>query len=124
MIRDFEDLEVWQKAHELTLMVYKITKDFPSEEKFGLVSDMRRAAISVENNIAEGFGRRTTKDFINFLFKSFGSLLETRSMTRVSFDIKYISDEQFNILMDQISSVHMMLNKLISVLQRKIDPIT
>jgi four helix bundle protein len=123
MIKNFEELEVWQKAHELTLMVYKITKDFPPEEKFGLVSDMRRAAVSIENNIAEGFGRRTTKDFINFLYKSFGSLFETRSMTRVGKDLQFINLNQFNELMGKIQSIHMMLNKLISSLENKKHPI-
>lgn len=123
MIQNFEDLIVWQKAHELTLMVYKITKDFPSEEKFGLISDMRRAAVSVENNIAEGFGRRTTKDFINFLFKSFGSLFEVRSMTRVSKDLQFINLKQFDELIAKIQSIHMMLNKLISSLENKKLPI-
>jgi four helix bundle protein len=123
MVQEFEDLEVWQKAHELTLMVYKITKGFPPEEKFGLVSDMRRAAVSIENNIAEGFGRRTTKDYINFLYKSLGSALELRSMVRVSRDLEYINYEQFNDLIKRVISVKMMLRKLVSSLESKISPI-
>ncbi len=124
MVKEFEDLMVWQKAHELTLFTYKVTKSFPTTEKFGLISQMCRAAISVENNIAEGFGRRTTKDYINFLYKSLGSLLEVRSMTRVSKDLSLINLEQFNKLLEVNLSIKMMLRKLISSLEKKEQPIT
>jgi len=123
MIQDFEDLKVWQRAHQLALVIYKITKLYPDEEKFGIISQLRRAAISIGNNIAEGFGRRTTKDFINFLYKSFGSLLEVRSMIHISKDLGFINQKQFSNLMNEIIIIHKMLNKLISSLESKKVPI-
>ncbi len=74
----FEYIEVWKKAHQLVLNVYKITKDFPPEEKFGLVSQMRRAAVSIPANIAEGFKKRTLRDKSNFYNIAQGSLEELR----------------------------------------------
>ena len=66
-IQSFKDLTVWQKAHSLTLLVYKITKNFPAEEKFGIVSQLRRAVSSVPTNIVEGFKRRGPRDFSHFV---------------------------------------------------------
>ena len=71
-IKDFKDLKVWQKSHELALEIYKTTVKFPPEEKFGLVSQMRRASVSIAANIAEGFAKRGKKDKMNFSFKAEG----------------------------------------------------
>ena len=101
-------------------MTYKVTKSFPSEERFGLISQLCRAAISVENNIAEGSGRRTTKDYVHFLYNSLGSLFEVYSMIRVSKDLNYVTDNQLNNFNKTILSVKMMLKKLISALQSRI----
>src|SRR3989338_2698991 len=75
-ILSYKDLVVWQKGIELVSLIYKISKRFPSEERFGLVSQMQRAAVSVPSNIAEGRGRRSRKDFIQFLYFALGSLAE------------------------------------------------
>ncbi|MEW6002141.1 MAG: four helix bundle protein [Nitrospirota bacterium] len=88
----FEDLEVWKKAHELVLKIYKITKDYPTEEKFGLVSQMRRAAISIPANISEGFKKRTLKDKANFYNIAQGSLEELRYYLILSKDLEYYKD--------------------------------
>ncbi|MBN2086782.1 four helix bundle protein [Candidatus Peregrinibacteria bacterium] len=101
-------------------MTYKATKLFPNEERFGLVSQLCRAVISVENNIAEGSGRRTKKDFIHFLYNSLGSLFEVYSMIRVCNDLNYISNEQVNDFNKTILSVKMMLKKFISALSSKV----
>lgn len=77
--RTFEDLEVWQKARGLTLQIYKLTKKFPPEERYGLVPQMRRAVISVSSNIAEGFARQQTKDKEHFYVMASGSLSELLS---------------------------------------------
>ena len=119
MMSEFENLEVWQRSHELTIMIYKVARLFPSEEKFGLVSQLCRAVISVENNIAEGSGRRTPKDYVHFLYNSLGSLFEVYSMVRVGKDLDYIDENQYNSLNKTILSVKMMLKKLISVLSLK-----
>jgi len=76
-IRRFEDLKVWQKSHELAPEVYKLTQQFPNEEKFGLTSQIRRSAVSVAANIAEGSKRRHLKEYIQMLYISHGSLSET-----------------------------------------------
>ena len=88
----FEDLEVWKKAHKLVLEIYRVTRDFPVDERFGLVSQMRRAAISIAANIAEGFKKRTLKDKSNFYNISQGSLEEVRYYLMLSLDLGYLKD--------------------------------
>ncbi len=110
----FEDLKVWQKAHELCLLVYRITKDFPPEEKFGLVSQMRRAAVSVAANLAEGFKRRTKRDKAHFYNTSQSSLEELRYYFILSKDLGLRADvPEAGELFDHIGR---MLNRLIDSL--------
>ncbi|MCK9431890.1 MAG: four helix bundle protein [Candidatus Omnitrophica bacterium] len=110
----FEDLKVWQKSHELTLLVYKITKDFPGDEKFCLVSQMRRAAVSVSANIAEGFKRRGKKDKINFYNISQGSLTELYNYMILGKDLDYIDRRIFEQIKPHFDQIGKMLNGLIS----------
>jgi len=91
-ITRFEDLSVWQKAHQLVLQVYRITGSFPAEERFGLSSQMRRAAVSVPANLAEGFKKRGVKDKLNFYNIAQGSLEELRYYLILSKDLGYLSD--------------------------------
>jgi len=91
-LQRFEDLSVWQKAHELTLMVYRVSARFPREEQFGLVSQMRRAAVSVPANIAEGFKKRSRPDKVKFYNISQGSLKELRYYLILSRDLGYTTD--------------------------------
>ncbi len=115
--KTFEDLKVWQKAHELCLLVYKITRDFPSEEKFGLVSQMRRAAVSVAANLAEGFKRRTKRDKAHFYNTSQSSLEELRYYFILSKDLGFkVETSEINELFDHIGR---MLNRLIDSLNRE-----
>ncbi|HTW92065.1 MAG TPA: four helix bundle protein [bacterium] len=88
----FEDLSVWQRAHELTLVVYRMTARFPREEQFGLVSQMRRAAVSVPANIAEGFKKRSSPDKVRFYNISQGSLEELRYYLLLSRDLGYVTN--------------------------------
>ncbi|MDO8497662.1 MAG: four helix bundle protein [bacterium] len=87
----FEKLEVWKKAHQLVLLIYKVTQHFPREEKYGLVDQMRRAGVSIVANIVEGNIRQYKKEFLQFLYVSKGSLEELRYFTILSYDLKYIS---------------------------------
>ena len=80
VVRDFQDLVVWQKSVDLIVDLYSATRSFPSEERFGITAQLRRAAISIASNIAEGNGRGTTKDYIRFLSISRGSIYEVRSL--------------------------------------------
>jgi len=93
-IARFEDLSVWQKAHQLVLQVYRITGSFPAEERFGLTSQMRRAAVSVPANLAEGFKKRGVKDKLNFYNIAQGSLEELRYYLILSKDLGYLSDNR------------------------------
>lgn len=93
-LRSFEDLDAWQAAHQTTLAVYRATKMFPKEELFGLTSRMRRAAVSVEANLAEGFGRSSEPDFARFARIADGSLQQLKCLMRGASDLGYASDEQ------------------------------
>ncbi len=110
----FDDLEVWKLSHELTLEVYKLTRKFPSEERFRLIDQLCRAAASVPTNICEGTGRSTNKDFIHFLYISRGSLQETKYLILLAKDLGYITIEENNSLVDRCYKVGKLLNSLIN----------
>ena len=93
-VERFEDLRVWQEAREIVNLVYRLTTRFPSSERYGLASQMQRAAVSTMSNIAEGFERGTTKEFINFLYIAKGSNGEVRSQAYVALDLGYISQTE------------------------------
>ncbi len=112
-IKSFTDLNAWKEAHNLVLMIYSITKSFPKEEIFGLVSQLRRAVVSITSNIAEGFSRATDKDKIHFYVMGLGSLTEVQNHTIISKDLKYINADQFSILDKQITISSKILNGLI-----------
>ena len=95
MLKSFKELEVWQKAHQLVLQTYRVTDGFPDKEKYGIVSQVRRSAASVPANIAEGFGRRTTKELLQFLANANGSLEETRYFLLLSCDLGYLAKERY-----------------------------
>lgn len=103
----FEDLRVWQKSHQLTLDVYKVTKNFPQDERYGIISQMRRAAVSVPANISEGFRKKTTKDKLNFYNIAHGSLDELKYYVILSKDLNYI--EQSDSLRVAIEDISKML---------------
>ena len=108
---NFQGLDVWQKAHQLVLIVYRVTKEFPADERYGLVSQMRRAAVSVAANIAEGFKRRGQADKIRFYNTSETSLEELKYYFILSRDLGYIADiEQ---LMADAEAASRMLYRLI-----------
>lgn len=110
-LEKFEDLLVWQKAHQLVLETYKITRSYPAEERFSLVSQMRRASVSVPANIAEGFKKRGQRDKMNFYNIAQGSLEELRYYMILSRDLGYIQGDQNIIRM--IEEVGKMLYSLI-----------
>ena len=112
-IKTFTDLHTWQEAHKLALMIYKATKDFPKEELFGLISQMRRAAVSITSNIAEGFSRQSYKEKIQFYCMAQGSNTELQNQLLVAKDINYISREKFSEIAEQSVKVHKLLNGLI-----------
>lgn len=92
MIGNFTDLTTWKRAHELVLQTYRYTKKFPDEEKFSLVNQMRRASISITSNIAEGFGRNTAKDKVQFYAMAKGSLCELQNQAITAKDLGYLNE--------------------------------
>lgn len=92
MVRSYEDLIVWQKAVAFAEEVYRLQRSLPKEERFGIGDQIRRAAVSVPSNIAEGFGRESSKDFMHFLTVARGSLYETRTQLRIAYDLGLIDD--------------------------------
>lgn len=108
-VKTFRDLLVWQKSHELTLSIYKLTSAFPSEEKFGLTSQLRRAAYSIPSNIVEGHSRSSKREFIHFLSISKGSLEELRYFLILSFDLKYIVKTEYDLINSKLEEVSKIL---------------
>ena len=112
-MRNFKTLYAWQKSHEFILEIYRTTQDFPSEEKYGLTSQIRRAATSIALNIAEGCGRRTEKEFANFLNISFGSCCEVEYAILLCKDLNFITEEKYNDLDNKLLEIKKMLTALI-----------
>jgi len=110
-------LEVWKLAHQLTLEVYRVSKNFPSSEMYGLTSQIRRSSSSVPTNIIEGQGRQYKKEFIQFLYIAKGSLEETNYQLFFAKDLKYITNEQYIALFEVCTRIKMMLFKLIKSLK-------
>ena len=108
----FEKLEVWHDARELTKIIYKITKVFPDDERFGITNQMRRSVISVSSNIVEGSYRSTGKDKSNFMTIAYSSLMELLNQTIVSFDLLYINENQYKEIRTQIEKVSNKLSSL------------
>jgi len=90
MLKNYKELKVWQQSYTLCLEVYRLTKEFPKEELYGLTSQARRSAISIPSNIAEGYGRRTKPDYIRSLYIAYGSVCELETQILMSRDLGYI----------------------------------
>lgn len=108
----FENLIVWQKSIKLSVSIYKITKEYPKDELFGLVSQMRRSATSISSNIAEGSGRHSQKDKSRFTVIAFGSALELLNQLIISVQLEYISENQYQEIRKDIEEITFMLDKL------------
>lgn len=119
MTGDFTDLRIWQKAHELTLRIYKLTSNFPGEEKYGLISQLRRAAVSVEANIAESHGRYHYADVVNFLLDARGSIFEVQDELMVAKDVSYCRKEEAEELIGKYSILAKQVNRYISFKRTK-----
>ena len=120
-IKSYQDLIVWQKSQNLALSIYLLTNDFPKEEKYGLTSQLKRASVSIPTNIAEGYNRKTTKDYIHFLYISRGSCAEVESLLHLCYGLKLIDQKKLAVFQMQISEIGKLLNGLISALIRKIQ---
>ena len=121
MIKHYSELVVWQKAMDLAESVYKATAMFPREELFGLTGQVRRAAVSVPSNIAEGQGRRSTNEFLQHLSIARGSLQETETQILLAGRLAYLGSQSVNQLMNLASEVGKLINALTSSLRGKIS---
>ena len=108
-IKGFEDIQAWQKARELTKLIYRITKNNQFSRDFDLRNQIRRAVVSMMSNIAEGFARRTNKEFISFLTISHGSAAEAQSHLYVALDQEYITEKEFLDIYSKIDEVSRMI---------------
>jgi len=113
-IKSFMDLFAWQKGHRLVIAIYEKTDKFPSKEIFGLINQMRRAAVSITSNIAEGFSRSTSKDKCQFYSMARGSLTELQNQLLISRDVGYLNKGSF----DELTEQTIIVNKLINGLKR------
>lgn len=115
---DFKDLQVWQKSIDFVTEIYKATDTFPENEKFGLVAQLRRAAVSIPSNISEGSTRRSKVDFIQYLKIARGSAAEIETQLIIARKINFLSDESYNMLTETILEISKMLNGLIKSLSK------
>ncbi len=116
-MQDFRDLQVWQKAHALTLSVYRSSERFSKAERYGLTSQLRRAAASIGTNIAEGCGRGTDPDFARFLQIAMGSASEVEYLLLLARDLSELADEEWRQLNELIAEVKRMLTAFIRTLK-------
>jgi four helix bundle protein len=117
-IRSYQDLAIWKKAMQLVVQVYHLTRRFPREEMHGLTSQMRRAAVSIPTNIAEGWGRGSRKEYIQFLRIARGSLLELETLLAISRNLRYLSQEDMQARLALVGEISRMLSGLIASLKR------
>ena len=115
----FQKLDVWVKAVEFADETYRVTKLFPADERFGLTNQLRRAAVSISSNIAEGSGRQSNADFARFLRISYGSLMECVSQLHVASRQSFINEDDFNALTQRADQIARMLSGLSSSLNKK-----
>jgi len=108
----FTELKVWQRSHELTLEAYRVTAGFPSAERFGLISQLRRAAASIPTNIAEGSKRESNQEYARFLNSAEGSLAETEYLVMLSRDLGFLARDSADELLKEITEIARMLNAL------------
>ncbi len=118
-MKDFRQLQIWDRSHKLTLQIYRITRGFPTDERYGMVSQMRRSSSSVPTNIAEGCGRNTDADFARFLDHSMGSATELEYQLILSRDLGYISTDEYTETNGELTEIKRMLNAFLQKLRAK-----
>ena len=119
MLKNFKELKVWQKSYKLSLEIYRITAKFPKEERYGLTSQIRRSVVSIPSNIAEGYGRKTTLDYIRMLYISYGSVCELETQILLAGDLDLIEKGALGKLKENIAESERMLKALIKSLENK-----
>ncbi|MFY0608367.1 MAG: four helix bundle protein [Cyclobacteriaceae bacterium] len=120
-MRNFKDLEVWKESHQITLDIYKITVDFPVEEKYGIVSQMRRSATSIPTNIAEGCGRSGQSELKRFCDIAMGSASELEYQLILSNDLGYLTEHELESILESLVRLKKRLNSFIQYLKKSIE---
>ncbi len=123
MLKNYKQLKVWQKAYSLCVQIYRVTKRFPKDEMYGLTSQIRRSAVSIPSNIAEGYGRKTTPEYIRFLYIAYGSVCELETQVMLAGDLDYVGNDKFPELKATIGDVERMLKALINSLEKNPRPL-
>jgi len=119
MLKNYRELRVWQESYRLCLDIYRITKSFPKEEKYGLTNQVRRAAVSIPSHIAEGYGRKTIGEYTHSLYIAYGSECELDTQIQLCHDLGYIKSNELKGIEDKIKGVERMLKALIKSLEHK-----
>jgi four helix bundle protein len=117
MLKSYRELKVWKKSYNLCVKIYRITKGFPLEERYVLTSQIRRSALSIPSNIAEGYGRKTKPDYIRILYIAYGSVCELDTQILLAGDLKYLQTNVRDDFNQDISEVEIMLKALIRSLE-------
>jgi len=117
-IREFTDLIAWQEGHKLVLLVYQSTNSFPRTELYSLTDQIRRCVVSITSNIAEGFGRQTYKEKIQYYYQSQGSLTELKNQIIIAKDVGYLTDKGARVILEQATIAHRLLQGLITASKR------
>ena len=121
MAESFRDIKAWQKSMDLVTEVYRATANFPQREMYGLTRQVREASVSVPSNIAEGKGRRTKKDYIQFLYRARGSSLEVQTQLEIARNLEFLDQRAFDRIIEQAAEVGRVLNGLITNVERQIE---
>jgi len=119
MLRSFKALKVWKKSYDLCLKAYRITAAFPKDERYGLTSQIKRSAVSIPSNIAEGYGRKTTVDYVRFLYIAYGSTCELETQILLAGDLGFIDTGNLGEILGSVKAVERMLKTLIRTLEQK-----
>lgn len=123
-MKKFQDLVIWERSHQLTLHIYNLTRTFPKEELYGLTSQIRRSSSSIPTNIAEGCGRNSELDFNRFLAIAMGSASELEYQLILSRDLKYCSEEDFEVLASELKEIKKMINSFSQKVLNRLNPKT
>ena len=118
-IKNYQDLDVWKKSMDLAVILYSLSREFPAEERFGLPHQIQKSAVSIPSNIAEGWGRNSTKDYIRFLGIARGSLYELETQILIANRIGYLNEKTVEKILSESNTISKMLMSLIRSLERK-----
>ncbi len=119
-MKTHKDLDVWKLSIEFVTEIYNLTKDFPKEEQFGLTNQVRRASVSIPSNIAEGAGRRSDKEFLQFLYISMGSIQEIDTQLLISLNLNYLTKSEYEILLTKLDQISKMISGLIKSVKERL----